>query len=73
MPAIDQFGNPVAQDRSYRIGRALSQVFHPITNGIASFIVVGAYAGDFLDERILGLGWALAAVALIVLPPTLYF
>ncbi len=73
MPAIDQFGNPVTQDRSYRIGRILSQVFHPITNGIASFIVVGAYAGDFIDERLLGLGWALVAVTLIVLPPTLYF
>ncbi len=73
MPAIDQFGNPVAQDRSYRIGRILSQVFHPITNGIASFIVVGAYAADFMDERLHGLGWALVAIAMIVLPPTLYF
>ena len=73
MPAIDQFGNPVRQDKTYRIGRTLSQIFHPITNGIASFLVVGAYAGDFVDARLLGLGWALAVIALIVLPPTLYF
>ena len=73
MPAIDQFGKPVAQDKTYRLGRILSQIFHPITNGIASFLVVGAYASDFVDERLRGLGWALAAIAAIVLPPTLYF
>ena len=73
MPAIDQFGNPVKQDKAYRIGRRLSQIFHPITNGIASFLVVGAYAGDFIDARLLGLSWALTVIALIVLPPTLYF
>jgi membrane-associated phospholipid phosphatase len=73
MPAIDQFGRPVSQDKSYRLGRVLSQIFHPITNGIASFLVVGAYAGDFVDARLLGLGWALGAISLLVLPPTLYF
>lgn len=73
MPAIDQFGNPVAQDKTYRLGRLLSQIFHPITNGIASFLVVGAYAGDFVDERLLGLGWALVVTAMLVFPPTLYF
>lgn len=73
MPAIDQFGNRVRQDKTYRLGRALSQIFHPITNGIASFLIVGAYAGDFVDARLLGLGWALGVIAMIVLPPTMYF
>jgi membrane-associated phospholipid phosphatase len=73
MPAIDQFGNPVAHDTSYRIGRWLSQIFHPITNGIGSFLIVGAFAGDFVDARMQGLGWALIAIALLILPPTMYF
>jgi membrane-associated phospholipid phosphatase len=73
MPAVDQFGNPVAHDTSYRIGRWLSQIFHPITNGIASFLIVGAFGGDFVDARLRGLGWALIAIALLILPPTMYF
>ena len=73
MPAIDQFGNPVAQDKTYRLGRMLSQLFHPITNGIASCLIVGAYARAFVEERLRGLGWAQAALAMIVLPPTLFF
>lgn len=73
MPAIDQFGNPVSQDTSYRIGRWLSQIFHPITNGIMSFLIVGALAEDFVDGRLAGLGWALTSIALLILPPTVYF
>lgn len=73
MPAIDQFGNHVRQDATYRIGRWLSQIFHPITNGIASFLIVGALSEDFVDARLRGLGWALASIALLVLPPTIYF
>lgn len=73
MPAIDQFGNPVVQDNSYRVGRWLSQIFHPITNGIASFLIVGIRADEFANGRLRGLGWALLALALIVLPPTIYF
>jgi membrane-associated phospholipid phosphatase len=73
MPAIDQFGKPVAQDTSYRIGRWLSQIFHPIVNGIASFLIVGAFAADFTETRLLGLGWAISAIALLILPPTIYF
>lgn len=73
MPAIDQFGNPVHQDTSYRIGRWLSQIFHPITNGIASFLIVGAFGADFTAARMRGLGWALIAIALLILPPTVYF
>lgn len=73
MPTIDQFGNPVSQDTSYRIGRWLSQIFHPITNGIMSFLIVGALADDFVAGRLAGLGWALASIALLILPPTLYF
>lgn len=73
MPAVDQFGNPVVQDQSYRIGRWLSQVFHPITNGVASFLIVGAFASDFRDARLRGLEWALMTIALLVLPTTLYF
>lgn len=73
MPAIDQFGNPVHQDSSYRIGRWLSQIFHPITNGILSFLIVGALADDFATGRLAGLSWALGSIALLILPPTLYF
>jgi membrane-associated phospholipid phosphatase len=73
MPAIDQFGNPVSQDSTYRIGRWLSQIFHPITNGILSFLIVGALADDFASRRLAGIGWALTAIALLILPPTLYF
>lgn len=73
MPAIDQFGNPVRQDMAYRVGRWLSQVFHPITNGICSFLVVGALADEFAEGRLRGVGWALASIALLVLPPTIYF
>lgn len=73
MPAIDQFGNPVAQDESYRIGRILSQIFHPVPNGILSFLIVGVFAGDFVDHRWRGIGWALIVIAVLVLPPTVYF
>lgn len=73
MPAIDQFGNPVNQDTSYRLGRLLSQVFHPITNGVASFLIVGGLADEFTGVRLAGLGWALASISLLILPPTLFF
>ncbi len=73
MPALDQFGRPVAQNSAYRWGRLLSQIFHPIINGTASFLVVGALAGDFVDQRWRGVGWALVCVAMLVLPPTLFF
>jgi membrane-associated phospholipid phosphatase len=73
MPAIDQFGRPVAQDASYRVGRLLSQIFHPIVNGSLSFLIVGALASDFVDQRLRGLGWALVCIALLVMPPTLFF
>lgn len=73
MPAIDQFGRPVAQDTGYRIGRLLSQVFHPIVNGCATFLVVGIFAGDFAEQRWFGVGWALLCIALLVLPPTIFF
>lgn len=73
MPAIDQFGNPVEQDSSYRIGRWLSNVFHPVVNGILSFLMVGALSDEFRDQRLRGIGWALATMALLILPTTLYF
>lgn len=73
MPSIDQFGKPITQDNGYRTGRLLSQIFHPVVNGIASFLAVGAFASDFADSRLHGIGWALICVALLVLPPTIYF
>jgi membrane-associated phospholipid phosphatase len=73
MPAIDQFGRPVAQDTSYRIGRFLSQIFHPIVNGSASFLVVGALASEFAEQRWRGVGWALLCIALLVTPTTVFF
>ncbi len=73
MPAIDQYGRPVLQDSGYRIGRLLSQIFHPIVNSVASFLAVGALAGDFADTRLLGIGWALLCIALLILPTTVYF
>lgn len=73
MPAIDQFGNQVTQGSGYRIGRWLSQIFHPITNGIASFLIVGAFAADDTTGERAGIGWALVAIALLILPTTTYF
>lgn len=73
MPAIDQFGRPVAQQGSYRVGRLLSQIFHPVINGTLSFLMVGLLADDFVAARWRGLGWALVCVVLLVLPPTIFF
>lgn len=72
MPAVDQFGRPVSQDRPYRLGRFLSQVFHPIANGIASFVVVGLAAPGMPNARA-GLLWALACVLTIITPTAGYF
>jgi membrane-associated phospholipid phosphatase len=73
MPVINQFGRPVMQDTSYRVGRLLSQIFHPIVNGVVSFLVLGLLATDFAETRLQGVGWAVLCIALLVLPPTLYF
>jgi membrane-associated phospholipid phosphatase len=72
MPAIDQFGQPVAQDRSYRIGRLISQIFHPIVNGIAAFAVVGLAVPGAANPFV-GLLWAVACIVMIIGPSALYF
>jgi membrane-associated phospholipid phosphatase len=72
MPAIDQYGQPVARDRAYRLGRFISQVFHPIVNGIASFAIVGLSAPG-LSNPGYGLLWATACILMIITPPAIYF
>ncbi|HSH80986.1 MAG TPA: phosphatase PAP2 family protein [Herpetosiphonaceae bacterium] len=72
MPAVDQFGQPVARDRAYRFGRLISQIFHPIINGFASFLLIGAASPDLPSARY-GLGWAAACVMTLIIPPTCYF
>ena len=72
MPAIDQYGQPVARDRAYRLGRFISQVFHPIVNGIAAFAIVGLSAPG-LPNPGYGLLWATACILTIITPPAIYF
>ena len=72
MPAVDQFGQLVTQDRSYRIGRIISQIFHPTINGFVAFVLVGAAAPDLPTVRY-GLTWAAICIATIIIPPALYF
>lgn len=72
MPAVDQFGQPVERDRSYLIGRYISQIFHPIVNGIACFALIGTRAPG-LPNAAYGLQWAAACIATIITPTALYF
>ena len=72
MPAADQTGNAIRQDGSYRIGRILSQVFHPTLNGFASFLLVGAVAPEIASVQ-QGLSWAGICIVTIIIPPALYF
>lgn len=72
MPAVDQTGRTVRQDRIYLIGRVVSQIFHPTLNGFASYLLVGV-AGPGMPGPRAGLAWAAASIMTIVLPPSLYF
>jgi membrane-associated phospholipid phosphatase len=72
VPAVDQFGQPVPRDRAYRLGRFISQFFHPIVNGIASFVVVGLGAPS-IQSPVYGLLWALACIVTIITPTAAYF
>jgi len=72
MPAINQFGAPVAQNRAYRFGRLVSQIFHPIVNGIAAFALVGLVAPEIPSART-GLLWALACMVTIITPTAVFF
>ena len=72
MPPVNQFGQTVEQDSSYRIGRIISQVFHPTINGFAAFFLVGAAAPGLPSVRS-GLTWAAICIATIIVPPALYF
>ena len=72
MPAVDQFGQPVPRDYAYRIGRVISQIFHPIINGFASFLLIGAASPDLPSPRY-GLAWAAACVMTLIIPPAAYF
>lgn len=72
MPPVNQFGQTVAQDRSYRFGRIISQIFHPTINGFAAFLLVGAMAPGLPSLRY-GLTWAAICIATIIIPPALYF
>ncbi len=72
MPAVDQSGRPVARDRAYRFGRIISQIFHPIINGFASLLLIGAASPELPSARY-GLGWAAACVMTLIIPQTCYF
>lgn len=72
MPAVNQFGHPVTQDRSYRAGRIISRIFHPIFNGIASFVLVGLRAPG-LRSPLYGLLWAAVCILTLITPSTIYF
>ena len=72
MPAVDQTGAPVRRDGAYRVGRILSQVFHPTLNGFASFLLVGVASPEIASVR-QGLSWAAICIITIIIPPALYF
>ena len=72
MPLVDQYGRPVRYDRAYRTGRLVSQVFHPIVNGVAAFILVGIRASG-LHSLTYGLGWACVCMLTLIAPPAFYF
>jgi membrane-associated phospholipid phosphatase len=72
MPSVNQFGEVVPQDWTYRIGRIISQIFHPTINGFAAFLLVGATAPSLPTIRY-GLMWAAICIATIIIPPAAYF
>ena len=72
MPEIDQFGQAVPQTAAYRFGQVVSQVFHPIFNGVASFFVVGLL-GNTGVSRLQGVIWAGVCILVLLTVPTLYF
>ncbi len=72
MPAVDQTGQSVRRDGTYKIGRIISQIFHPTVNGFASYIVVGINGPGITSIRS-GLGWAAASILIVLTPPSLYF
>ncbi len=72
MPTVDQFGQVVPHSRTYQVGRIISQIFHPTLNGFASFLLVGA-AADELPGVLYGLRWAATCIAVIIIPPSIYF
>lgn len=72
MPAVDQSGHAVRQDGLYRIGRIISQVFHPTINGFAAYLLVGSSAPGIASVRS-GLGWAATSILVVITPPSLYF
>jgi membrane-associated phospholipid phosphatase len=57
-------------DRSYALGRLISQVFHPILMNILTFLIVGYYG---LANPARGLAWSGLCVLVAVLPPTLFY
>lgn len=72
MPAIDQFGNEVTQDRSYRWGQFISQLFHPMMNGIAAFFVIGLLGQTGVDFAHM-LRWIAIAIIVMLTPSMVYF
>jgi membrane-associated phospholipid phosphatase len=72
MPAIDQSGHVVEQDGQYRLGRIISQVFHPTINGFVAYLLVGSAAPGIASVRS-GLAWAATSILMIITPPSLYF
>lgn len=57
-------------ERGYAVGQLLSRVFHPIALNILMFLIVGFYA---IESRATGIAWAMLCIALLVMPPTLFY
>lgn len=72
MPAVDQTGQAVRQDTLYRIGRVISQIFHPTINGFASYLLIGLNGPGITSIRS-GLAWAATSILVVLTPPSLYF
>lgn len=72
MPAVDQSGQVVPQDGLYRLGRIISQIFHPTVNGLAAYVIVGINGPGIANWRS-GLSWAATSILMILTPPSLYF
>lgn len=82
VPALRYGGNPLMiprsnlfvpgtpQDRGYRVGRLVSQVFHPISLNVVTLLMIGFFLPQ--GWRV-GFRWAVLCILLEVMPPTVFF
>lgn len=69
MPS-DVLAAPDRERRSYALGLLLSRLFHPIFMNIGMFLIVGYFA---MTTHLQGMLWAVLCIALLIIPPTLFF